>query len=177
MVLVVEVFESFAIGCVQLLIGLMLALLSAYVGLKVFDRMTKNIEEIKELKKGNVAVGILMGAIILSLASIVQSGVVALNTSIIPGMGTGAIVVAFAIGLINLVIGLLVAVIAIYIAIFILDKITTDIDEWEEIKRGNVAIAILMSAILFAVSFVVQSGVYGITRALDARVIAKILGF
>lgn len=172
----VEVVESFAVGCMQLLIGLMLALLSAYVGLKVFDRMTRGIEEIKELKKGNVAVGVLMGAIILSLASVVQSGVGALNASILPGMGSGAIAVAFAIGIVNLMVGLLVAVIAIYIAMFILDKITTDINEWEEIRRGNVAIAILISAILFAVSFVVQSGVYGISRALDARVIAGALG-
>ena len=176
MVGILEIGSLLAVGIMQLLIGLMLALVAAYAGLKLFDWMTKGIEEVKELKKGNAAVGILMGAVILSFANIVQGGVAALSASIIPGMSTGAIVVAFAVGIINLFMGLIVAVIAIYIAIFVLDRITVDIDEWKEIEKGNVAIAVLIASVLLAVSFVVRSEVASISQVLDVHVIAKLLG-
>ncbi len=164
------------IGLLQLLLGLVVAMFSIYLGIKLFDRITVNIDEMKELKKGNVAVGILLGAVILSIANVVQSGVASITGSITAGMGPGALMVSLAIGIINLLIGLIAAVVSIYLAMSILDKITVEIDEWKEVKRGNVAVAIMMAAVLFAVSFVVQAGVAGISRALDARALAAIFG-
>ncbi|MBS3068913.1 DUF350 domain-containing protein [Candidatus Micrarchaeota archaeon] len=176
MVSMAEFMASLAVGFAQLVIGLLLALLSAYVGLKMFDRITKGISEMKELKKGNVAVGILMGAVIISIANVVQHGVISLTASMLPGMGFYPILAAFAIGIVNLLLGLVVAVVAIYLAIYLLDRITPEFDEWKEVANGNVAVAILMSAVLFAVSFVVQAGIAGLARTLDARVIASVFG-
>lgn len=176
MVGVAEFTASLLVGIAQLVIGLLLALLSAYVGIKAFDKMTRGISEMKELKKGNIAVGILMGAMVISIANVLQHGVIALDASIIPGMGTAALLVAFGVGIVNLLIGIIVAVAAIYLALYLLNRITPEYDEWKEIANGNVAVAILMSAVLFAVSFVVQTGVSAITRVLDARVVASVIG-
>jgi len=164
------------IGFLQLVLGLVVAMFSIYMGMRLFDRVTKGINEMKELKKGNVAVGILLGAVIISIANVVQSGVSAVTGSITAGMGAGALVVALGIGILNLLIGLAAAVVSIYLAMSILDKITVELDEWKEIAKGNVAVAIMMAAVLFAVSFVVQAGVSGISRALDARALAAMIG-
>lgn len=164
------------IGFLQLILGLVVAMFSIYMGLRLFDRVTKGINEMKELKKGNVAVGILLGAVIISIANVVQSGVSSVTGSITSGMGAGALVVALGIGILNLLIGLAAAVVSIYLAMSILDKITIELDEWKEIASGNVAVAIMMAAVLFAVSFVVQAGVSGISKALDARALAAMIG-
>lgn len=149
------------IGVVQLIVGLILAIASIYIGLSMFGKFTKGIDEEEELKKGNVAVGILQAAIILSIANVVQSGVVGLTGALTLGFSVNAIIA----GVIQLLVGIILAVVAIYMAINVLDKITKGIDEMAEIKKGNVAVAILMAGVLIAVSFVVQAGVSGIARA------------
>ena len=42
-----------------------------FVSIKVFDRLTKIELEEEELQKGNIAVGILVGALFLSIAIII----------------------------------------------------------------------------------------------------------
>ncbi len=150
------------VGVLQLVVGLVLAIASIYLGLALFGKFTKGIDEEEELKKGNVAVGILMAAIILSIANVVQSGVVGLTGALTIGFSLNAIIA----GIIQLLVGIALAVVAIYMAINVLDKITKNIDEMEELKKGNVAVAILMAGVLIAVSFVVQAGVSGIAKAI-----------
>lgn len=154
------------IGVLQLIVGLVLAIASIYIGLSVFGRFTKGIDEEEELKKGNVAVGILLAAVILSIANVVQSGVVGMTIALTIKPTISAIVG----GIIQVLVGIILAVIAIYIAINVLDKITKGIDEMAELKKGNVAIAILMAGVLLAVSFVVQAGVSGIARAIGVAI-------
>ncbi|MFZ2456624.1 MAG: DUF350 domain-containing protein [Candidatus Altiarchaeia archaeon] len=156
-----QMIMGVGIGVVQLIVGLILAIASIYIGLSMFGKFTKGIDEEEELKKGNVAVGILQAAIILSIANVVQSGVVGLTGALTLGFSVNAIIA----GVIQLLVGIILAVVAIYMAINVLDKITKGIDEMAEIKKGNVAVAILMAGVLIAVSFVVQAGVSGIARA------------
>ena len=154
------------IGVLQLIVGLVLAIASIYIGLSVFGKFTKGIDEEEELKKGNVAVGILLAAVILSIANVVQSGVVGLTIALTAKPSLSALVG----GIIQVIVGIVLAVIAIYIAINVLDKITKGIDEMAELKKGNVAIAIVMAGVLLAVSFVVQAGVSGIARAIGVAI-------
>jgi uncharacterized membrane protein YjfL (UPF0719 family) len=173
-----EMVVGILVGLLKLVLGLVLSMGSIYVGLKMFDRMTPGIDEMEEIKKGNAAVGILMAAVVLSIATIVQSGVSAFGNYIVPGMSIGLIGLGLVVGVLNLAFGLLVAIVAIYIALKILDKITVDINETEEFKQGNVAVAIMEAGVLLAVSFVIQAGVSGITNSsfLDPKVLAPILG-
>lgn len=41
------------------------------------------------------------------------------------------------------------------ILLFVWDKITYRIDEWEELKKGNLAVAIVMASVILAFGFVV----------------------
>ena len=54
--------------------------------------------------------------------------------------------------------------VAIYLAIHILDKVAVNIELMEEMKEGNVAVAIVTAGVLIAISFVIQAGVTGIYR-------------
>jgi uncharacterized membrane protein YjfL (UPF0719 family) len=152
-------------GFAQLIIGLFLAIGAIYIGMSLFGKITKGIDEQAELKKGNVAVGIVLGAVILSIANVIQSGVVGLTNALMANPlspSWGAILG----GVAQLVIGIILAVVGIYLAMSVLDKITKDIDEMAELKKGNVAVAIVMASVLMAVSFVVQAGINGIALAI-----------
>jgi uncharacterized membrane protein YjfL (UPF0719 family) len=66
---------SIIIFLLQIFIGILFAILSIYLGLRFYDKMTKGIDEIKELKKGNVAVAILVATVIY-LVSLVVAGAI-----------------------------------------------------------------------------------------------------
>jgi len=165
------------IAVAQLTLGLLLAMGSVYLGIRMFDKLTEGIDEMKELQKGNVAVAILIGAIIFSIANVVEGGVYGLTQSIIPGLTPMELSAALLIGAVNLVVGVILAILSIYVAISMLDKITIGIDEFKELKRGNVAVAIMMAAVLFAVSFVIRGAVVSMANTLSPQSVAFALGW
>jgi uncharacterized membrane protein YjfL (UPF0719 family) len=44
--------------------------------------------------------------------------------------------------------------------------LTKDIDEWNELKKGNVAVAVIMAAVVIAIAAVVSQGVASLLTAL-----------
>jgi uncharacterized membrane protein YjfL (UPF0719 family) len=141
---------------------------AVYAGIRIFDRITKNIDEMAELKRGNLAIGVLLGGVILSFATVIAGGVRSL-TNVVLGIGSrtvGATLVGLGGGILNLLISLGLASAAIYIALNIFGRLTKDMDEEAELKRGNVAVAFLLAAILFSVATVISSGVESVGAAI-----------
>lgn len=175
---VIDMAMGIGIALLNLIVGLALSMGSIYLGLKMFDRMTPGIDEMEEIKKGNAAVGILMAAVVLSIANVVEKGVGAFSTNIVPGMSGLLLVFTVAMNIVYLIFGVLVAVFAIYVALKMLDKITVDINELEEFKQGNVAVAIMEAGVLISVSFVIKASIAGVTQSslLSPKVLAAALG-
>lgn len=144
--------------------------MALYIGFAVLSKINKNIDEEKELAKGNVAVGIIVAAVFVAIALVVQSGVSGLSVGINKAISVGILSVdgllAIGVSIIQLLLGIVLAVGAIYLALNILDKLTKGVDEFEEIKKGNVAVALEMGGVIIAVAVIIQSGVIGITAAL-----------
>lgn len=156
--------ESIIIGIVQLIIAIILAVVSLYIGFAMLDRMTSKIDEEKELAKGNVAIGILVASIFVSIAIVVQSGVEGVSVGL-RGAIDGNIYLLIA-SIIQLMLGMILAIVGIYLSLNIFDKLTKGIDEFEEIRKGNVAVALEMAGVVIAVALIIQSGVLGITSSL-----------
>src|SRR5512136_16624 len=158
------------VGLIQLLISIIFAVLALYIGFAVLGRITKSIDEEKELAKGNNAVGIIVAAVFVAIALVVQSGVSGLSVGINKALSIGILSVdgllAVGVAFFQLIIGIVLAVAAIYLALYILDKLTKGVEEFEEIKKGNVAVALEMGGVIIAVAVIIQSGVIGITAAL-----------
>lgn len=158
------------VGIVQLLIAIILAVVALYIGFSVLSKITKGIEEEKELAKGNAAVGIVVAAVFFAIAIVVQSGVSGVSLGIAKAMSVGLFsvdgFVAISVAILQLVLGIVLAVAAIYLALNILDRLTKGVNEFEELKKGNVAVALEMAGVIVAVAVIIQSGVIGITTAL-----------
>ena len=158
-----------AISIIQVVVSLGFAMLAVYSGIRIFDKFTKNIDEMAELKRGNVAVGIMLAGVILAFATVIAGGVRSL-TNVVLSVGSttiAALLVGLLGGLINLLIALGLASAAIFIAMSIFNKLTKEFDEQAEIARGNVAVAILLAAILVAVATVISSGVESVGAAIS----------
>ena len=158
------------VGLIQLLISIIFAVLALYIGFAVLNKITKGIDEEKELAKGNTAVGIIVASVFVAIALVVQSGVSGLSVGINKALSVGILSVdgllAVGVAFIQLILGIVLAVAAIYLALNILDKLTKGVEEFEEIKKGNVAVALEMGGVIIAVAVIIQSGVIGITAAL-----------
>ncbi|PKL70362.1 MAG: DUF350 domain-containing protein [Methanomicrobiales archaeon HGW-Methanomicrobiales-1] len=162
--------ENAIVGLVQLVIAIIFAVVALYIGFSVLGKITKGIDEEKELAKGNVAVGILVAAVFVAIALVVQSGVSGLSVGINKALSLGILSVdgmtVVGVAIIQLVLGIVLAVGAIYLALNILDKLTKGVEEFEELKKGNVAVALEMGGVIIAVAVIIQSGVIGITAAI-----------
>ena len=163
-------WENVVVGLIQLIISIIFAVLALYIAFAVLGKITKGVNEEKELAKGNAAVGIIVASVFVAIALVVQSGVSGISVGINKALSVGILsldgLVAVATAFIQLILGIVLAVAAIYLALYILDKLTKGVDEFEEIKKGNVAVALMMGGVIIAVAVIIQSGVIGITAAL-----------
>jgi len=163
-------WENAIVGLFQLLVAIVFAVVALYAGFLVLGWITKGIDEEKELAKGNAAVGILVASVFIAIALVVQSGVSglsvginkALNVGILSGDGIFTVVIA----VLQLFLGIVLAVASIYLALYILDRLTKGVEEFEELKKGNVAVALEMAGVIIAVAVIIQTGVIGITTSI-----------
>jgi len=159
-----------AVGLIQLVIAIILSVVALYIGFAVLGKITRDIDEEKELAKGNVAIGIIVASVFVAIALVVQSGVSGLSVGINKALSVGILsfdgLASVGIALLQLVLGIALAVGAIYLSLYILDKLTKGVEEFEELKKGNVAVALEMAGVIIAVAVIIQSGVIGITAAI-----------
>ena len=158
------------IGLVQLVIAVIFAVIALYLGFSVFGKVTRDVDEQKELAKGNTAFGIIVASIFVAIGIVIQSGVTGISVGISKAAALGFTsvdgLIVITIAILQLVLGVLLAVGAIYLAISIFDRLTRQIKAFEELKKGNVAVALEIAGIIIAVALIIQSGIIGITAAL-----------
>jgi uncharacterized membrane protein YjfL (UPF0719 family) len=68
----------------HIILGGIIAFTAIYTALQIFISLTKDLDELKEIKESNTAVGILLGIIIVSIALLLQPGVDTILNSLIP---------------------------------------------------------------------------------------------
>jgi uncharacterized membrane protein YjfL (UPF0719 family) len=144
----------------QLLIAVVAGAVATYLSVVLFDRATQGVDEWEELRKGNTAIGVVLGAIVIAVVSVLRP---ALKLPI-AGWDVGSVRVLVALGVeaVQLLVGLVLAVLSILFAVWLFDRLTTQLDEWAELKRGNVAVAALLTGVILAVSLLVGVALDGI---------------
>lgn len=148
-------------------ISLIVSILSVYVGISIFDRITREMEEWKELKKGNIAVSIVLVSILLSLALILEPQVESSFSTVQNGLSKIQIVAVIMAVLVNLILTLLIATLSVYIAIRIIDRLTDNIDEFAELRKGNVAVGLFVAAVVLVVALLSRAAINNIVSSAD----------
>jgi uncharacterized membrane protein YjfL (UPF0719 family) len=166
----VILWENAVVGIIQLLVAIVFSVIALYAGFLVLSWITREIDEEKELAQGNAAVGILVASVFIAIALVVQSGVsglsVGINRALSIGILTSDGIFTVVIAVVQLFLGIILAVASIYIALRFLDRLTSGVNEFEELRKGNVAVALEMAGVIIAVAVIIQTGVIGITAAI-----------
>lgn len=171
---------DFVIALIQLVLGLILGVAAIYLGIRFVDKMTTDLEELAEIKKGNISVGIFIFAVIITFATVLQGGIQGMNKSIGESETVQQSLWALGAGVIQVLFSLIIAVLALYIALWIIQKMAEQINKikvkgmpkmkfnWEkELEKDNKAFAIFIAGILIGLSFVIQAGVGSIASSLS----------
>lgn len=155
------------LGLAQVIVAALLAALAAYAGLYTVNRATRDVDEWAELKRGNPAVGIVMGAAIASLALILRPALSlpAVRSDIAPGLrpllGLGLLALQF-------VLALVIGLGAMAFTVWLFNRLTRDLDEVAELAKGNLSVAALLAGVLLAVALLIAPAVEALGRALVA---------
>ncbi len=163
-------FVGITSGAVHLAIAFVLAIVATYGSFRIFDLLTRDIDESEELNNNNVAVGVMLAGMLLASA-IVLKGVVSpaistFQTYLYQGM-TGIAWLKFLGFLVGYLAGsFAVTVSAIWIAITIFLRLTKNIDEFAEIKKGNVAVAIVLGTVIVIMGLFLGDGIQDLWEAL-----------
>jgi uncharacterized membrane protein YjfL (UPF0719 family) len=148
------------LALLRLVLAIVFAILGLYIASWVLGKLTKAIDEWEEIEKGNYAVAIYMAGIFISVAIIIGPGVI--------GLFRTFDLIGIVVGFVQLVLALALAVVMQYVGLWVFGKLTKELDEWAQLRKGNAAVGIVMAAIVIAISTIVSQGVASIIAAIFA---------
>ncbi|MEW6721925.1 MAG: DUF350 domain-containing protein [Candidatus Micrarchaeota archaeon] len=164
-----EILIHLIVSLVRIFAAIVLSAGAVYTGISLVDRMTARIDEWKEIKKGNLALGILFAAVVASVILLCESRIVeavfAIGAGVISplndGADTSAGAIVFTLELmlitfVNYIIALGAASFVVFLSINVIDRITPDLDELAELKKGNLAVALILAVSLLLVAFALR---------------------
>jgi len=159
--------EPVFLGVGQLVVAILLAVLAAYLAVVLFEWTTRGINEWTELLKGNVSVGMVLGAIAVAVAIILRP---ATQVPLPAGWDVGRNMLFYALltEAIQIFIGILLAVVSIWLSIGIFSRLTGQIDEMAELEKDNRAVAALLVGVILAVALLAASAVESLTQVISA---------
>ena len=153
------------LSIVQLLLAVVLSALAAYLGAWVFNRSTPGLDEWAELRKGNAAVGLVMGAVIVGVAIILRPALQVVTLSLDAG-ATLEVVWRLLVQALLVAVGLALSLAIITFALWLFTRFTGELDEWAEIGKGKVGVAIVLVGVILATALLSGTALDGILKLL-----------
>ncbi|HMQ50543.1 MAG TPA: DUF350 domain-containing protein [Anaerolineae bacterium] len=155
------------VSVANIIIAVILGIVASYIGIWLFTKSTRHLDDWAEVRRGNVGMGIVMGSIIVGIALILQPAV---N---LPLTATTANPLLVLLGeLAGIIIGLILAISSIVFALGVFDRLVSNIDELAELQRGNTSVAVIMAAVVLSVSILISGAVASIIRWFSTFLVA-----
>jgi len=161
----------FLIGVAKLGFGVLVAAFGIFFGLRVIHRLLKQEGADQALAAGNAALGVMQASCLVSLGLLVQPAVQASFDAmdlLYRGQRLApAMFARFAMyGLLHVGTALIVGAVVITIGIRIFVRLTSEVDELAEIRKGNIAPALALAAVIVVMSLLASPGVRSILDGL-----------
>lgn len=150
-------------GLIELPLAFFGTILVFLLGVKLSDLMTGTIDELAELKKNNAASAIYTAATLFSLMYLVKEAALkplypALNRLIIGHESTDSIVLTVILIPVFFVVTGVISLLLTRLAQGVFMVLTRKVDEMAELKKNNVAIALILAALTISVVVMVTHG-------------------
>lgn len=149
-------------GLIKVIFGGLVAALGIWIAFRGLNRLL-GTHALEDLRQGNPAAGIVHAASLLALGLLVRHAIQATSDAVDLTVRTSpfqwvmvARLTLFAVLHVVLSLGVGTAVLAVGVLLF--DKMTPGLDELAEVRRGNVALALVLSAILVVIALLTAPG-------------------
>lgn len=164
-------FTRVLISLFEFVLSVVMSGFVIYLTYRVFIRANPDFDMEIELKKGNLAVGALMATIIISASGMIQRGMGSVVSMFrlymaAPADNNMALWQLALLGLGHLGMSMLLAVLTISITLRLFGRLTKHMQEGKELQKGNLAIGMLLSAVVFTSCMFVGEGVSALSKAL-----------
>jgi len=141
----------------QLGVALVLSAIVAFLAIVLFQWFTRDLDEWEALRQGNVAVGIVLGAMLLGVAIVLRPAVTVDSSAW--DVGARLFVPVLLTEALQLGLGLIFALVALALALVLFAALTRGLDEVQELKSDNRAVATLLAGVILAVSVLVSHAI------------------
>lgn len=149
--------EELLLSLLQLVVAIILSAIVAFLALYLFQRFTRRFDEWEALRQRNTAVGIVLGASLVSAALVLRPALAVDPASW--DVGRAFFVQALLVEALQLAVGLVLVVIALGFGLYFFSLLTRGIDELEELKKGNLAVAVLLAGVVLGVGLMMSQAV------------------
>ena len=157
-------------GLVELLLSFVLGILVAFGAFRLFARLTKDMDEVDEIRKNNVAVAVVLVSMVVSTGLVARAAIYpvigALQSALVSELGPGAVAAVAGRGVLYVLLSFAGAAGAIATGTKIFLRLTRDIDELAELRRNNVAVAIVLAGFILVMGLFLSRGVESLLAAL-----------
>ncbi len=142
-----------------------------YATYRVFIKANPDFDMQAEIKKGNIAVGLLVSTILICASVFVEKGMASVVHMFrlyisMPAQAPISGWQLVLIGLGHLAISLLLAVLTISLTLRLFGRLTAEMQEGKELEKGNLAVGLLLSSVVIVATFYVSGGVSALSKAL-----------
>lgn len=145
------------LGLAQLVVAVLLSTFAAYLAYYVFQWFTRDLDEKWALRQGNAAVGVVLGAMLVSVAIVLRPAL--LIQTDLWDVGTDLFFRVLLAQVLRISVGLVLAVVALVLALYLFTTLTRGLDESQELRSGNMAVAGLMAGVVIGVGLLVGQAV------------------
>lgn len=138
---------------------------------RVFIRANPDFDMELEIRKGNTAVGALVGSILFAASMILQKGMASVVSMVRlhlaapaeAGFTTWELVLM---SIAHLAVSMILALLTISITLRLFGRLTHGWRPGKELEKGNLAVGLLLSSVVLIASFYVGEGVSSLSKAL-----------
>lgn len=160
--------QQVIVSAVEFLLSFAVAVLITYSTYRSFDKINVSFDAQAEIYRGNTAVALLMGSLMYGSALIMREsiypimGVITIGITS-PGYSKLALA-AHAFG--HLLLGFILAVGCVQFALSCFSWLNRGFDEVRQIRKGNVAVSVVVCSVVLVISLYMQQGVGALTKSL-----------
>lgn len=153
-------FGRLIVSVANIIIAITLGVIASYIGVWLFSRATRHLDDWAEVRRGNTGMGVVLAAIIVGIAVILKPTLDFPMT--LTESSPGLILLGEIIGIIT---ALVLALSAIVFSVGLFGRLVGgDVDELYELQNGNLAVAAIMAGVILAVSILISGAVASIVH-------------
>lgn len=158
-------------GVLEFLLSIFTSFILIFGSYRVFLLITPRFDEERQLRKNNTAVGIVLGAVFLGEAIVVRQAIypamAVIQIYVLEGQkDLGGFFKMMALGAGYVILSGVLALVSILFSLWVFTKMTPRLNEYEEIKDNNMAVALFVAFFVLSICLLMSTGVEGLTRAL-----------